>query len=86
MPCHLLSGTYTIDATSVAANSLATETFTITGAKTSQCVVVQAPALEAGLVLVSARVSAADTVEIALFNVTGAAVNAASQVMNVRFF
>ena len=65
---------------SIAGGALGTVTATITGAKTSDKVLFIAPtALEAGLVPMSARISAADTVEMTLYNPTGSPVDGAAR-------
>jgi hypothetical protein len=77
-PALGLKTTVTIDPASLAAGAVAETTVTVTGATTAMGVVVQPPAaLTAGLVY-SARVSAANTVAIRLYNPTGSAIDQAS--------
>jgi hypothetical protein len=56
----------------VSANTTAEQTFSITGLKTSMTVFVNKPTAQAGLGIVGARISAADTLAITFANVTGA--------------
>ena len=64
----------TVTATSVAANTTAEQTFTVTGVVTGQVVAVTKPTVNAGLAIVGSRVSAADTVGITYANDTAAAI------------
>lgn len=73
----------TLNPSNVPANQTSVETFTVTGLKTNWFILVNAPNLETGVKVVSARVSAADTLELTITNFTGAAVNPASQVFYV---
>jgi len=73
----------TLDPSSVPANAVATETFTVKGLRTFMLPLVSAPALEAGLTLIQSRITAADTLELTFQNNTGAAINAASQSFQV---
>lgn len=73
------AGTVTIYATtqsptSVAANTAAEQTITVTGVATGQLVVVNKPTSQAGLALCAARVSAANTVALTFGNDTAAAI------------
>lgn len=67
---------YAITATpgNVTANTTNEQTFTVTGVTTGQAVKVTKPTTQAGLALVGARVSAADTVAITFANDTAATV------------
>jgi len=56
---------------SVAANTTAEQTFTVTGLNTSDLVFVNKPSLNAGLGIVNTRVSAANTLAITYINATG---------------
>lgn len=56
---------------SVAANSAAEETFTVTGLKTADTLVVNMPGATADLGLVNARVSAVDTLALTFMNTSG---------------
>ena len=73
----------TVDLGSVAANTSEEETFTLSGVKIGDFVIVQSDDLEAGIILGSARVEAADTVTVEVINTTGSAVDAASSTMKV---
>lgn len=80
----IMSFDITNDPADRAANSTADLSLTVTGALTTDEVLnVFAPALESGLVLSNARVSAADTVTVRLANVTSGAINAAEQTFTV---
>jgi hypothetical protein len=69
----------TIDAASVAANTSAEQTFTVTGLKTEDLVYVNKPSASAGLGVVNARVSAADTLALTFMNTTASPINPASE-------
>lgn len=59
----------------VSANTTAQQTFTVTGVKTTDVVIsVEKPSHQAGLGIVGARVTAADTVGITFSNNTGAGI------------
>lgn len=73
----------TVDLGSVAANTSEEETFTLTGVKVGDFVIVQSDDLEAGIILGSARVEADDTVTVEVVNATAGAVDAASSTMKV---
>lgn len=64
----------TVTATSVAPNTTAEQTFTVTGAATGQVVTVTKPTTDAGIAIVGARVSATNTVGITYANDTAATV------------
>lgn len=68
-----------IDVASVAANTTAEQTFTVTGLTTADKVIVNKPSLSAGLGIVNARVSAADTLAITFVNATSAAIDPAAE-------
>ena len=70
--------TATIDPASVAANTVAEETFTVTGLTVGDMVVVNPPSLSAGLGIAGVRVSAADTLAIRFVNPTAGALDQAS--------
>lgn len=76
----------TFDAASVAANTVAEQAMTVTGIKTGDMVYVIKPTTTAGLGIVNARVSAADTVQVAFVNATGSAIDAGSEVYRVLWF
>jgi hypothetical protein len=69
----------TIDAASVAANTSAEQTFTVTGLQTGSVVTVTKPSLSAGLGIVNARCSAENTVAITFMNATGSAIDPSSE-------
>lgn len=72
--------TATLNPSEVPAASVATETFTVSGLRLNQMIpVVHAPSLEAGLTLISSRITADDTLELTFQNNTGAGINPASQ-------
>lgn len=75
----VLKATSTIDFGSISAGATSDSTgITVTGAATGDAVIVGAPAaIEAGLV-VTAYVSAANTVKVRVANVTGSPINPAS--------
>lgn len=75
-----------LDVASVAANTTAEQTFTVAGLKTPDFVAVCKPALNAGLGVVNARVSAANTLAISFVNATAAAIDPASETYLVFWF
>lgn len=75
--------TPTIDPASVAANTTAEQTFTVSGLTTADKVIVNKPTSTAGLGIVNVRVSAADTLAITFGNFTGIAIDPASEVYSV---
>lgn len=64
----------TVTATSVAPNTTAEQTFTVTGVATGQVVVVTKPTTDAGIGIVGMRVSATNTVGITFANDTAATI------------
>jgi hypothetical protein len=76
----------TIDVASVAANTTAEQTFTVTGLKVGDFVAVNKPTNSAGLGIVNARVSAADTLAITFGNFTGSGIDPASQTYILFWF
>lgn len=69
-------GTTSLNPASIPATSRAGTTFTLTGAKTTDIVVVNPPAdLNDDLLFVGAAVTADDTVTVYLYNPTGAPIN-----------
>ncbi len=76
----VLRGTVSVNPASVAANSVSTQTVTITGAVAGDSVVLNPPAagLTAGLLVTQVRVSAADTVSVTYYNTTGSAIDEGS--------
>jgi hypothetical protein len=76
-----------IDVASVAANTTAAQTFTISGLRTTDIVLsVSKPSLSAGLGICGARVSAADTVSITFNNNTVGAIDPAAEVYTFVIF
>lgn len=74
----------TLSPASVAANTTASQTFTITGLRIGDFVSVNKPTTQAGLGIVNAVVSAANTLAIAFANTTGSPiVPTASEVYNL---
>jgi len=71
--------TVTLDVSSVPANSVQEESFTVNGLRADHCIVVNKPTADAGLIVVGARVSATNTLALTFQNVTGTAINPASQ-------
>lgn len=76
---RIKTGTFTLDAASIAAGAAAEQTVTIAGLSTNDVLQVNAPAaLEAGLTVGSERVTAADTLKFRITNTTAAPVDPAS--------
>jgi hypothetical protein len=76
----IITGTVALDPASVAAQTCTEHQVTISGAAVGDVVCLTPPAsLEAGLCVSGARVSAANTVQIRLCNVTGGAVDGSSR-------
>jgi hypothetical protein len=76
----IITGSVAVDPASIAATTCAETQLTITGAAAGDVVVFTPPAsLEAGLCYSGARVSAANTVQLRLCNVTGSGVDGASR-------
>lgn len=73
----------TINPASVAAATSAEQTFTVTGLKVGDCVEVTKPTATAGLGIVNARVSAADTLAITFMNATAGAIDAPAEVYTI---
>lgn len=69
----------TLDPASVAANTSAEQTFTVSGLTTDDNVVVNKPSVTAGIGIVNARVSAANTLAITFMNSTAGAIDPASE-------
>ena len=73
-------GTVASDPASIAATSRGATTFTLTGAATTDILIVNPPsALEDDLLFVGAAITAADTATIYLYNPTAAAIDGASR-------
>lgn len=75
--------TVTLNPANVAANSVATEAFTITGIRTDTMYHVDALSLEAGLFVLQAIPTATNQLTFVFFNPTNADINAASQVFRI---
>lgn len=76
----ILRGSVTINPASVAANTVASQTFTLTGAATGDSLTLNPPAagLTAGLLVLQSFVSATDTITVVFFNTTGSPIDQAS--------
>lgn len=72
-----------IDLASIGATSYSTQSFTVTGLSTNDVVLVNTPALTAGLYLISYRVSAADTLSLTLYNSTAGSIDEAAAVFKI---
>ena len=72
-----------LDVASVAANTTAEQTFTVTGLATGDKVFVNKPALNAGLGVCNARVSAANTLALTFNNNTGVAIDPAAETYQI---
>lgn len=82
-----LTGSTTSDPANITAGSVLAHTFTAAGAKTdNSMVLVNMPSLEANLCIVGARVSAANTIEVRIYNPTVGAINPASQEIRWMIF
>lgn len=75
-----------LDVASVAANTTAEQTFTVNGLKTTMAVFVCKPSASAGLGVVNARVSAANTLAITFVNATAAPIDPAAETYQVVWF
>lgn len=64
---------------SVAANTTAEQTFTVTGLSTDDVVIVNKPSLDAGIGIGGVRVTAADTLGITYINATAGAIVPATE-------
>lgn len=71
---------------SVAANTTAEQTFTVTGLVVGDQVIVSKPTLTAGLGIVNARVSAANTLAITFINCTASPIDAAAENYIITWF
>lgn len=76
----IVKGTVTIDPASVAATTVATQTFTLTGAVVGDSLTLNIPTagLTAGMLICQSWVSAADTISVTFYNTTGAPIDLAS--------
>lgn len=75
--------TQSLDVASVSANTSAEQTFTVPGLRTGDFVAVSKPSLSAGLVISTARVSAANTLAITFGNLTGSPINPAAETYRI---
>lgn len=78
--------TATIDPASVAAATSAEQTFTVTGLATTDKVIVSKPTATAGVGIVNARVSAANTLALTFMNATAGAIDPASESYTIMAF
>jgi hypothetical protein len=75
-----------LDVASVAANTSAEQTFTVTGLATTDKVFVNKPSVSAGLVVGNARVSAANTLALTFGNLTAAPIDPAAETYTIVAF
>jgi hypothetical protein len=74
------AATKSLNLSSIPANSVVTETFTVTGLRLNTMIpVVHIPTLSAGLTLLSSRITAKNTLGLTIQNHTNAAINDAAQ-------
>jgi len=73
----------TLNPANVPAASVNVETFTVNGLRVGMVPIVHAPSLEAGVTLISSRITAANTLELTFQNNTGGGINPASQAFEV---
>jgi hypothetical protein len=73
----------TLNPAAIAANTTAEETFTVLGLTVGDFVAVSKPSATAGVGIVNARVSAADTLAITFANTTGGSLNPASELYTI---
>lgn len=71
---------------SVAANTTAEQTFTVTGLLASTAVEVNKPSVTTGIALVNARVSAANTLALTYANVTAAAITPPTETYTIGYY
>lgn len=76
----------TLDPSSIGANTISTETFTITGINLDTAYNVTALSLEAGLFILEAHPTAANTLAISIWNTTTGSINPASQTFRIIGF
>lgn len=75
--------TASLNVASVAANTTAEQTFTVTGLKLRDLVMVNKPSASAGLGIVNARVSAADTLALTFVNATGSPIDPSAETYTI---
>lgn len=68
-----------LDVASVAANTTAEQTFTVPNLRLNDVVMVNKPSVSAGLGVVNARVSAANTLALTFVNATASAINPSAE-------
>lgn len=73
----------TLNPAAVAANTTSAQTFTVTGLSTQDVVVVNKPSHTAGLGIVGARVSAANTLEITFMNTTAGSIDPPAELYTI---
>lgn len=73
-----------LDVASVAANTSAEQTFTVNGLLVNDFVEVNKPSASAGLGVVNARVSAANTLAITFMNATASPINPAAETYLIK--
>lgn len=78
--------TVTFNPASVGANTTAEQTATVPGLRLGDVCVASKPSATAGVGVVNARVSAADTLALTFVNATGSGVDAASETWTVLWF
>lgn len=83
-PGGVLEGSKTYDPPSINANTQATTTVTVTGAKVGDTVVVSHPTISATLLMMKAEVTAADTVTVYVLNHSTALINAGSDTLTAH--
>jgi hypothetical protein len=76
---RIFAMTASINVGSVAINTVAEQTFTIPGLLPGDFVILQKPSLSAGLGVLTARVSAANTLAVQFVNATGGAIDPAAE-------
>jgi len=76
----------TLDVASVAASTSAEQTFTVKGLRAGDFVHVNKPSLHAGLIVSTARVSAADTLAITFGNTTAGAIDPGPEAYLLFYF
>jgi len=76
-------GAVTVDPSNIPGNNTSVETFTLNGLSKDGVVVVSMPDLEAGCVLLNAYCATTNVLTLVIENVTGAAINPASQSIKV---
>jgi len=84
---RMIKGVVSINPASIAANSVSSQTFTLTGVEVGDSLTLNPPAagLTAGLLVNQSYVSAANQITVVFFNATGSAIDAASANWNYMF-